>query len=79
VYVGDKCRARQGQEVIVAAQVRRVVGETFAAVIRLVEPGGLDHGPHGAVDEQDTLPEGVAKPRVGVLWVEHGCRVRVVG
>ena len=51
-------RGRTGKsrsEVVRALQVLWVVPEPLAAIVRLEEPTGLDHGPHRAVDHGDAL------------------------
>ena len=46
---------RQDQDVIVAAQVARPIGEALPAIAGLVELEPLDLGAHGAVEHQDRL------------------------
>ena len=55
--LADDLRLRQHQQVVVALQVVRVVGEALAAIVGLVEPVALDHRAHGAVEDQDALLE----------------------
>ena len=45
------------------------VSETFSAVIRFGEPVSLDHGAHGAVEEDDPLAENGFE---GMGWLGHG-------
>ncbi len=47
----------QHQQVIVALDVGVPVGEARAAIIGLTELVALDHGAHGAIDDQDPLLE----------------------
>ena len=45
------------QQVVVALEVARPVGEPLAAVARLVGPVALDHRAHRAVEDQDAPAE----------------------
>ena len=45
------------EEVAVAPQVTRPVGEAVAPVVALAQTVGLDHRPHGAVEHQDPTGE----------------------
>ncbi len=45
----------QHQQVVVALQVAGPVGEAVAAEVGLAQPVLLDHRPHRAVEDQDTL------------------------
>ena len=53
--VADDVRLGQAQQVIIALQVRGPVCEALAAVIRLFQLVPLDHGAHGAIQEEDTV------------------------
>ena len=53
-------RVRQ-QQVVVALEVVRVVGEALAAIVGLDQAVALDHGAHGAVEDEDALREQVAQ------------------
>ena len=53
----DDIGARQGQEVVVALDVVRMVREPGAAKVRLAQPVALDRGPHRAVEDQDPILE----------------------
>ncbi len=55
VNVLDDLRLGQRQQVVVALEVARPVAEPFAAVAGLVELVALDHGAHGAVQDQDAF------------------------
>ena len=57
VNVPDDVRLRQGEQVVVALEVVRKVGETFAAIVGFAELVGLDHRPHRAVQDEDALGE----------------------
>ncbi len=59
--VADDLRLGDGQQIIVALEVARVVSKALAAIIRLLERIALDHGAHGAVEDQDALFQGLAK------------------
>ena len=48
---------RQGEQVVVALEVARMVAEALAAEVRVAEPLGLDHRAHGAVDDDDPLAQ----------------------
>ena len=52
---GDNVGARQGEDVVVAAQVVAVTGEALAAKTALIEPVLLDHRAHGAIEQHDAL------------------------
>ena len=62
----DDAGSRQHQQVVGAAQVRRVVEEAVAPECSLVQLVGLDHGAHGTVEDEDPLPEQVGE-QVGAL------------
>ena len=55
VDFANHIRAREQQQLVVAFNVVRVVGETLAAVIRLPELVALDHGAHGTVEDENAL------------------------
>ncbi len=57
VDAGDDLRLGERQQVVVALQVARPVGEPLAAVARLGGTVALDRGTHGAVEHQDPLLE----------------------
>ena len=57
--LADDLRARNGKQVIVAAQVAMEVLETLPAILGLGEPMALDHRAHGAVEHEDALLERV--------------------
>ena len=57
VDAGDQLGLGQAEQVAAAAQVHGVAGKTLAAEIRLLQVVGLDHGAHGAVEEQDAFGE----------------------
>src|SRR3546814_16412776 len=48
-------RSHQRQQFVVALQVFAVVGEALAAEIGLAQLVALDHGAHGAIQDQDAL------------------------
>ena len=52
-----------------------MVGEPLAAEVGLVQPLGLDHGAHGAVDDEDALREepleGPLALRCRAGWAGH--------
>ena len=67
----DHVGLRQLQQVVVALQVLRVVGEARAAVLGLAEPAALDHRAHRAVEDDDALLQDVGQPDAARI----GCRV----
>ena len=46
---------RQVEQVGIAGDVARVVGEALAAIVGVLEPGALQHRPPGAVEHDDPL------------------------
>ena len=66
--VGDDIRARERQEIVVALEIAAVILETLAAEIRFLELARLDHGAHGAVQQQDAL----ARSRSSSAETVHG-------
>ena len=59
-------RVRETQQVDEVAQVGRMIGESVAADERIIEAAREDGGPHGAVEEQNTLGEEPPK-RLGAV------------
>ena len=57
VQAADQGRLRQRQQVVVAAQVAAPAAKTLAAELLLGKALALDHGAHGAVEDQDPLFE----------------------
>ena len=53
--------ARQHQQVVVALEISRGISKALAAIIALAELVRLDHGAHGAVQNQDALTEQAAE------------------
>ena len=53
----DRLGLRQHEDVVVALQLVRMIGEARPPEVRLLEPQGLHHGRHGAVEHQDALGE----------------------
>ena len=70
VNLADDLRPCQQQQLVVAFHVDRVIGETLAAVLRLVELVALDHGAHCAVQDQDALAQ--QRGQVGGTGVGQG-------
>ena len=64
----DQLGPGQRQQVVVALQVRRPVGEARAAEVRLRERVLLDHRAHRAVEQQDAAFELLAQERVGRMY-----------
>ena len=50
-------RPGQVEQVGVAGDLARMVGEALAAVVGVLEPGALQHGPPRAVEHEDPLVE----------------------
>ena len=61
VDVADDLRLGQHQQVVVALEIRRMVGEARTAVARLVQVVALDHGAHRAVDDEDATGEEIGR------------------
>ena len=67
----DRRAAVRREQVVVALQVARPVGEPLAAVVGLVGPVALDHRAHRAVEHQDPLAAGA---RSAPRWRRGGGR-----
>ncbi|MNO64973.1 hypothetical protein D3C76_557120 [compost metagenome] len=67
----DDIRAGQHQQVVVALDVARPVGEAFATVVVLLEAVALDHRAHAAIENQDTLFESLLKSLETSAAVRH--------
>ena len=57
----DQIRARQGEQVIVPLEQLRPVGKALATVVSLLQLLVLDHGAHGAIEQQNPLRESLAQ------------------
>ena len=55
--VADQAWLRQRKKVVVTAQLARPVAKTRAAVILLREARALDHGAHGAIQQEDPIAQ----------------------
>ena len=66
--------AGQAQEIVVAAKGSGAVPEALAAVVRLVEAALLEHGPGGAVEQDDALADKRLQKTVHVAltWLAVG-------
>ena len=53
----DQLGLRDRQEIIVAAEVPGPVRESIAAEIGLAQPAALNHGAHGAIEDDESFPE----------------------
>ena len=53
--VTHQVRLRKRKQIVVAAQLARPVAEARAAIVLFRQTRALDHGAHGAVQEQDPL------------------------
>ncbi|MNT36565.1 hypothetical protein D3C72_1726590 [compost metagenome] len=65
--LADDFRARKQQQFVVALHVDAMVREARAAIVGLAKLVALDHGAHGAVQDQDAVaqqPGQVGGPRV---------------
>ncbi len=67
----DDLRLGEAEQVVVPVKVARPVGETLAAIVRLLELVALDHGAHGTVQDQDALLQQVLESGVdiGHVWI----------
>ena len=63
-------RLREQQEVVVTFEIAREISEARAAVIGLLQAVALDHGAHGAIENQNALGEEIG---------EQGCAVGLHG
>ena len=58
---GDDLRLRQREQVVVARLLAVVIVEAVAVVVVLLEAVALDHGAHGAVEDEDAMGEEFAQ------------------
>ncbi len=72
VNVFDDVGAREAQQVVAAFEVLRMVGKLAAAEIGLLERMGLDHGPHGPVENQDPRAQQLFKLRADGWRCQNG-------
>ncbi len=71
-------RLSQGQQFVIAFDVRGVINESLAAKVGFSEFQLLDHGTHGAIHYQNALLQlGVQKGGTGCLL--HGVRYLMGG
>jgi len=61
MHFAHRVGLRQDEDVVVAAQIARPIGEPRAAIARFAELERLDFGPHGAVEDKDRLGGAPAK------------------
>ena len=73
--VADDAGTGEIEQVVVAPQLGAVIGEAFAAEILLGQPAGLDHRPHGAVEDEDSLRRDAAEEGGG----GHGAALSAAG
>ena len=82
VHTGHQLGAGQQQQVVVALQVHagaigrrpggiKTVGKALAAVVGFRQAMALEHGAHGAIDEQDPPAHGLDQG-VGTFGMEPG-------
>ncbi len=64
-------RPGEGQEIAVAADVARMVGEAGPAEVLLAQPVPLEHGAHGAVEHEDPIAEQPGQERQAALARER--------
>src|SRR5690606_5697667 len=62
VNLGDDRRPGEGQQLVVALDVVRMIGEALAAELLLGEAVALDHGAHRAIEDEDPAGEELAQP-----------------
>ncbi|MBV6410709.1 MAG: hypothetical protein GAKPKEKM_01531 [Rhodocyclaceae bacterium] len=53
----DRLRLRQEQQIVVALQLLRVILEAGAAIVGILQSVALNHGAHGAVEDEDAPGE----------------------
>jgi hypothetical protein len=70
VDLADDRGLGQHEEIVVALEIVREILETRASVARLVELVALDHGAHGAVEDEDALI-GLALQRGNAFLASH--------
>src|SRR6185295_5678205 len=56
--LADDLRLRERQQIVVALDVVLMVLEAFAAIFGFAEVIGLDHRPHGAIEDEDARVQG---------------------
>jgi chaperonin GroEL len=71
----DHRRLSQHQQVIVAPEVLRMIGEALATVVRFRQAIALDHGAERPVEDQNALPENGFE-LCGAISHNHACRWR---
>ena len=68
---------RQHEQVVVALDELGVVGKALATIVGLLQLEALDHGAHGAVDDEDALVGGFLERRdafaAGHAFTAFGC------
>ncbi len=69
--LGDDAGTRERQEIVVAAEILGVGAQPLAPEVRLIQGVGLDHRPHGAIEDEDALRERGAKLGQAVLSIGH--------
>ena len=57
----NEIRARQGQQIVVAAQITLPRGEAFATVLTLGQSVALNHRAHGTIEHENALGQRVFK------------------
>ncbi len=57
VNVADDLRLRQAEQFVIALHIARPIFEALAAILRFAEFEALDHGAHGAIEDDDALLE----------------------
>jgi hypothetical protein len=60
-------RLRQHEEIVVASKIARVILEARATIAGLVKLVALNHGAHGAIEDQDALLCGLLQGRDAFL------------
>ncbi len=72
VNVLDDVRPGEGQKVVAAFEVLRMLGKERPTEIGLLERMALDHGPHGAVENQDPRAQKLLKLRADGWRCQNG-------
>ena len=71
----DDVRAGEQQQIVIALQIVRVIGETLAPEIGFSQAVLLNHGAHGAIEHEDALAE-VGQNLFGAISLRLGLGVQ---
>ena len=73
MHAADHVRAREHEQIVVAAQVVRVTGESLPAEVRFREAVALDHRAHRAIEDEDAVAGGLGEWNDGVMGLSWMC------